>query len=125
MSLYFLLGTLTFSGQTMVHRDPDLVVNTTREINVDGAMILGQYAVLGRYDFVMMADAVDNDAVARLSVEIGVRTGLHIETLPAIPMGFLPTGHRKTRRAYSSRYNCHPNNRHRTNDDSHDPAPKP
>ncbi len=89
MSLYFLLGTLTFSGQTMVHRDPDLVVNTTREINVDGAMILGQYAVLGRYDFVMMADAVDNDAVARLSVEIGVRTGLHIETLPAIPMGFL------------------------------------
>ncbi len=89
MSLYFLLGTLTYSGQTMVHRDPDLVVNTTREINVEGAMILGQYAVLGRYDFVMMADAEDNDAVARLSVEIGVRTGLHIETLPAIPMGFM------------------------------------
>jgi uncharacterized protein with GYD domain len=89
MPLYFLLGTLTFSGQKMVHDNHELVVEATRSIEVDGAEILGQYAVLGRYDFVMMVEANDNDAVARLSLEVGVRTGLHIETLPAIAVGFL------------------------------------
>ncbi len=89
MSLYFLLGTLSASGQKLVHDDRDLLVKSTRAIHVRGAEILGQYAVLGRYDFVMMVEADDNDAVARLSLEIGVRTGLHIETLPAIAIGFL------------------------------------
>ena len=89
MSLYFLLGTLTSDGQQMVHGNRDQFMATTRSIEVTGAEILGQYAVLGRYDFVMMVEADDNDAVARLSMELGVRTGLHLETLPAIAIGFL------------------------------------
>ena len=89
MSLYFLLSSLTSTGQQLLHDDHDLVVNAARDIEIDGAEILGQYAVLGKYDFVMMVEADDNDAVARLSLELGVRTGLHIETLPAIAIGFL------------------------------------
>ena len=89
MSLYFLLGTLSSNGRKMVHDDPDLLVNCTRSIDIPGAEILGTYAVLGRYDFVMMVEADDNDAVAKISLEIGVGTGLHIETLPAIAVGFL------------------------------------
>ena len=89
MSLYFLLGSMTATGQQLLHDNHDLVVETARNISVDGAEVLGQYAVLGRYDFVMMVEADDNDAVARLSLEIGVRVGLHIETLPAIAIGFL------------------------------------
>ena len=89
MSLYFLLGTLTASGQQKVYDSRDMFMEATRGIKVDGAEILGQYAVLGRYDFVMMVEADDNDAVARLSLELGVRIGLHIETLPAIAIGFL------------------------------------
>ena len=89
MSLYFLLGTLSAAGQKMVYDDRELLVNATRDIRIEGAEILGRYAVLGRYDFVMMIEADDNDAVARLSLEMGVRTGLHIETLPAIAIGFL------------------------------------
>ena len=89
MSLYFLLGTLTSTGQQLVHDNPDLLVNATRDILVRGAEILGRYAVLGRYDFVIMVEADDNEAVARLSIEIGVRTGMHVETLPAIAIGFL------------------------------------
>ena len=89
MSLYFLLGTLSAEGQKLVHDDRDLMVKSTRGIQIRGAEILGQYAVLGRYDFVMMVEADDNDSVARLSLEIGVRTGLHMETLPAIAIGFL------------------------------------
>ena len=89
MSLYFLLGTLTATGQQKVYDNRDMLIESTRGIQVEGAEILGQYAVLGRYDFVMMVEADDNDAVARLSLELGVLIGLHIETLPAIAIGFL------------------------------------
>jgi uncharacterized protein with GYD domain len=92
MSLYFLLGSLTHDGQRMLHGNANLIADRTRDLNVNGAEILGQYAVLGRYDFVMMVEANDNDAVARLSLELGMRTGLHLETLPAIPIGFLGDG---------------------------------
>ncbi len=87
MSLYFFLGTLSAAGQQMVHQNRDLIVEAAREVEIEGAEVLGQYAVLGRYDFVMMVEADDNDAAARLSLEIGVKVGLHIETLPAIAIG--------------------------------------
>ncbi len=89
MSLYFLLGTLTSAGQKLVSENRNLLVEATRNADVDGAEILGRYAVLGRYDFVIMVEADDNEAVARLSLEIGVSSGLHVETLPAIAVGFL------------------------------------
>ena len=92
MSLYFLLGSLTHDGQRMLHGNPNLIADRSRDLNIPGAEILGQYAVLGRYDFVMMVEADDNDAVARLSLELGMRTGLHLETLPAIPIGFMGEG---------------------------------
>ena len=87
MTLYFLLGTLTEHGQKMLHGDPNIIVDMVVDYSCDGAWIMNQYAVLGKYDFVMMAEASDNEAVARLSLEIGVRVGLHIETLPALPIG--------------------------------------
>ena len=80
---------MTAAGQSMMHENHNLVIESTREIDVEGAEILGQYAVLGKYDFMMMVEASDNDAVARLSLEIGVKCGLHIESLPAIAIGFL------------------------------------
>jgi uncharacterized protein with GYD domain len=87
MTLYFLLGTLTEEGQKMLNTNPNLMVDVVGSYNCDGAGIMSQYAVLGKYDFVMLAEAADNEAVARLSLEIGVRAGLHIETLPALPIG--------------------------------------
>ena len=89
MSLYFLLGTLSSGGRNMLHNDSDLLVNCTRNVAIPGAEILGTYAVLGRYDYVLMVDAEDNESVAKISLEIGAGTGLHIETLPAIAIGFL------------------------------------
>jgi len=76
----------------MLHGNPDLIVDRTRNLSIPGAEILGQYAVLGRYDFVMIVEADDNDAVARVSLDLGMLTGLHLETLPAIPIGFMGGG---------------------------------
>jgi len=89
MALYFLLGTLTTEGRSKVLGNRDLVVEATRRVSIVGAEVLGQYGVLGRYDYLMMIEADDNDAVARLSLDVGVRTGMHIETLPAIALGIL------------------------------------
>jgi uncharacterized protein with GYD domain len=87
MPLYFLLGTLSENGQRMLQRNPDLMVETIKECNSADACILGQYAVLGKYDYVMMAEADDNESVGRLALEIGVKAGLHTETLPAMAIG--------------------------------------
>ena len=93
MPLYFLMGTLSESGQRMLLRNSDLMVEAIAECRIDGANILGQYAVLGRCDYVMMVEADDNEAVGRLALEIGVKTGLHTETLPAMAIGGrLPRG---------------------------------
>ena len=89
MAIYFLLGSLSHEGQRMLHNNPDLVTETAASLNVEGARILGQYAVLGHYDFITMVLADENEAVARLSAEFGVRTGLHFETLPTVAVGFL------------------------------------
>ena len=89
MPLYFLLGTLTEYGQRMLRNNPELLIEAVRDCDCDDAEILGQYAVLGRYDFVMMAEAADNEAAAKISLDLGVRIGLHVETLPAIAIGLM------------------------------------
>lgn len=87
MPLYFLLGTLTETGQRMMYNNADLMIESIRDCKADDAQILGQYAVLGMYDYVMMVEADDNEAVGRLALEIGVTAGLHTETLPAMAIG--------------------------------------
>ncbi len=89
MPLYFLMGNITENGQRRLRDNPDLVIESVRDCECEGAEILTQYAVLGRFDFVMLAEAHDNDAVARLSLEMSYRVGMHIETLPAIALGQL------------------------------------
>ncbi len=89
MPLYFLVGTLTEAGQKTLRENSDLIGQAVRECSSPDAKVLGQYAVLGRCDFVMIAECDDNQAVARLSLDLGVRVGLHIETLPAISIGVL------------------------------------
>ncbi len=73
----------------MLKDNPDLVMDAVRECDCPGAEIMGQYAVLGKYDFVMLAEADDNESAARLSLDLGVRVGLHVETLPAMAIGVL------------------------------------
>ena len=87
MPLYFLMGTLSENGQRMLLGNPNLLVEAIADCHGDGAQILGSYAVLGRCDYVMMVEADDNEAVGRLALEIGVKAGIHTETLPAMAIG--------------------------------------
>jgi uncharacterized protein with GYD domain len=65
--------------------NPDYLMQLEREIKVPGVQTLGVYGVLGEYDFVTMIEAASNELVARFSIELGVKAGVHITTLPVVP----------------------------------------
>ena len=89
MPLYIMLANLTGRGRRMSRSQPDILTDAAAEVETPSSKVLTQYAVLGRHDFVIITEATDNDAAARLSLELGVRAGLNIETLPAMPLGVL------------------------------------
>lgn len=86
MAHYVQLMTLTPQGREEMFRDPHHLLVAQQSVRVDGVQTLGLYAVLGAYDFVSIVEAPDNEAVARYSLELGVRAGAHITTLPAVPV---------------------------------------
>ncbi len=86
MGQYVQLLTLNESGREWLLEDPHHLLAAQQGIRVPGVNVLGLYAVLGDYDFVGIIAAPDNEAAARFSVELGVKAGAHIMTLPAVPM---------------------------------------
>lgn len=86
MATYILLSTLTDEGRKTIKARPERIHEVNKEIEAMGAKVVDQYAVLGPYDFISVVEAVDNETVARISVELGARGTVQIMTLPAIPV---------------------------------------
>ncbi len=86
MATYIFLSTLTDEGRKTIKGRPERIQEVNKEIEAMGAKVVDQYAVLGPYDFISVVEAVDNEAVARISVELGARGTVQIMTLPAIPV---------------------------------------
>jgi uncharacterized protein with GYD domain len=84
VALFIMLTTLTDEGRETIKKHPGRVKEVNREVERMGVKILGQYAVLGQYDFVNILDAPDSETVAKVSVELGSRGTLHCMSLPAI-----------------------------------------
>ena len=89
MPSYILTLTLTPEGRERLLADAESLHRITSEVETDDTMVLGMYAVLGEYDFVVIVRSPDNDGAARFSLELGVKAGAHIRTMPAIPIGRL------------------------------------
>ena len=86
MPTYILLSTLTPEGRKTIKERPERIKEVNREIEAFGVKVLHQYAVLGPYDFVNVVEAPDNQAVVRVSVELGSRGTVKIMSMPAIPI---------------------------------------
>ena len=86
MATYILLSTLTDEGRKTIKGRPERIQEVNKEIESMGAKVVDQYAVLGPYDLVSVVEAVDNETIARISVELGARGTIQIVTLPAIPV---------------------------------------
>ena len=90
MATYVLLTKVTAAGVKTIQSNPRRIKEVNREIEAQGARVVAQYATLGRYDFVNIVEAKDNETMARVSVSLGARGTLQIETLSAIPVeGFI------------------------------------
>jgi uncharacterized protein with GYD domain len=86
MASYIFLSTLTDEGRKTIKARPERIREVNREIEAMGAKVVDQYALLGPYDFISIVEAVDNETVARISVELGARGTVQIMTIPAIPV---------------------------------------
>jgi uncharacterized protein with GYD domain len=86
MPTYILLSTLTAEGRKTIRERPERIKEVNKEIEVFGAKVIYQYAVLGPYDFVNVVEAPNNEAITRVSIELGARGTIQIMSLPAIPI---------------------------------------
>jgi uncharacterized protein with GYD domain len=84
MSLYIMFSTLTDEGRKTIRNNPERIEEVNREIENMGAVVIAQYAVLGQFDFISLLDAPSNEAIARISIELGSRGTVQIMTLPAV-----------------------------------------
>ena len=86
MPIYILLSTLTSEGRKTLKERPKRIKEVNKEIEAFGAKVLQQYAVLGRYDFINIVEAPNNEAIIRVSVELGSRGTIQITSMPATPI---------------------------------------
>ena len=94
MATYILLMKMTQKGRRKMLSNTDSILASAHGIDVPGTGVLGMYAVLGEYDFVGIVSAPGNEEVAQFSLHLGVSAGVHVTTLPAIPIGRLGEGGR-------------------------------
>ncbi len=81
-----MISTLTDEGRKTIKKHPERIEEVNREIENMGAKVLAQYAILGQYDFINILEAPNNEAIAKVSIELGSRGTVQIITLPAIPV---------------------------------------
>jgi len=83
---YVMLSRLTPEGVQTLKNNPSRLREVNREIEQLGAKVTAQWAVLGRYDFVNIVEAPDEQTMSRVSLELGSRGTARYETLVAIPV---------------------------------------
>ena len=84
MPIYVLLSRLSQQGVSTLKSNPDRLNEVNRDVEELGAKVLHQWATLGSFDFVNIVEAPDTATIARVSVALGARGSIRIETLPAL-----------------------------------------
>ncbi len=86
MPVYIMLANLTPEGVQTVKNNPQRILEVNSEVQQLGATVRAQWATLGRFDFVNIVEAPDEQTMARVSMELGSRGTVRYETLAAIPV---------------------------------------
>ena len=86
MPTFVMLSTLTPEGVQTLKNNPQRIREVNKEVEQLGAKVTAQWAVLGRFDFVNIVEAPDENTMARVSLELGSRGTARYESLAAIPV---------------------------------------
>ncbi len=85
MGTYVVLCNWTQKGIEHVKESPTRLDEVKKAFQAKGAQIKAFYLVMGRYDMVIVAEAPDDETVAKLALAVGSRGGTRTETLRAYP----------------------------------------
>ena len=86
MAVYVVLSRLTNEGRKTLKSRPERLKEVNEEISRMGAKVMHQYALLGKYDFMNVLEAPDNETVVKVMVALGSRGTLDTVTMAAIPI---------------------------------------
>ena len=84
MALYAMLSVLTDEGRKTIKNHPGRILEVNKELEEMGAKVISQYATIGSSDFLTILEAPDNLTVANISVQLGSRGTVQIQTVPLI-----------------------------------------
>lgn len=84
MATYVILSTLTDEGRKTLKENPKRIIEVNKELAKMGIKVKEQFGVLGPYDFVSIVEAKDNEAIMKMSLEIGGRGSVQMLSMPAI-----------------------------------------
>jgi len=85
MPLYFILGKYTKEGITKIKDAPDRYEKAKKAAQAVGGEIKSLHYTLGRYDFISLIEAPNNEAMMQLLFMLGRGGVISTETLVAIP----------------------------------------
>lgn len=83
METYIILSKYTAQGIKNIKESPARIEEARKATEAAGGKWLGWYLTMGRYDFVVMAEAPNAEAVAALMLAIGSQGNVITETLRA------------------------------------------
>lgn len=86
MATYLMLFRFTPKGIESVKESPDRVEALKQTFRNMGAEIKEFYALLGRYDTAIIAEAPDDETIAKLALIVGSKGYVTSETLRAFTM---------------------------------------
>jgi len=81
---YIVMSRLTAEGRKTLRTNPDRLLEVNEEIDKMGAKVMRQYALLGKYDFLTILEAPNNETMAKVMVELGARGSLETVTFAAM-----------------------------------------
>jgi len=83
MSEYIMLFRYTQQGLQNIKDAPNRIKNIKKLFEQNGAKVKTLYAVLGQYDTVCIAEAPDDETMAKISLQISAQGNVKGETLRA------------------------------------------
>ncbi len=86
MARYLMMSNLTDGGRKTIKANPERILEVNKEVETMGVKIIAQYVVLGDFDFLTILEAPNNEAIAKVAIELGARGTLNPKTVAAIKL---------------------------------------
>ena len=83
MPTYLMLFRFTPHGMENINQRPARIDAIKKDFQAVGAQVKGVYLVMGQYDTVLLAEAPNDETIAKLVLAIGAKGNVQTETLRA------------------------------------------